>query len=1622
MAYLGRNPAVGTQRMLDSLESQFNGTLTTFDLRYGGVPTYPTLSESLIVSLGGVLQEPGAAYYVSSDKIVFSEAPATGTECWILLYSQYGASTSSTPSLALQATGEPMGFEDRTHSTVSFASNTRTFSIAPNTAAGHSSYAVWTKGTKRTISATLSVQIGTTTGLYYIYFDAFGALQSKTTYFTWDTETPVAYVYWNGSTTSAPFVADERHGIVLDWQTHEYLHRTRGAVIAEGFSISAYTTAGNGNVDAHAQFDLGNGTFFDEDLEVAITHSATPTIGTFTQVLTGAAELPVFYLSGSSGAWVRDTPTEYACKQSATTLQYNLLTGSTWSTTPATNNRYVVSWVVATNDITAPIIVILGQGQYTSIGSAEAVKFGNLTLTNFPIVEFRPLWKVIFRTSTGFTNTPNALIANVLDLRQLSETGEAGTVVSDHGLLSGLADDDHSQYIHESLDRAGITANISTTGAIGAASLSTGASGVGVNIDNAGLISGPATITLDPAAVGDDTGLVRIKGGLEVLGTTTTISSTTLTVVDKNIVIAQGGSTLSSIDTAGIDFGSTAVRLRYNYNSGTNSGLSIEGANVGIGATAPNSRLEISSSSGGGSSYSAIRLTSTGVGGASIDFGNSSTSDLGSVRLITEDAGSGVFDDGVLVFRTSADGTSNERMRITSRGNVGIGTTNPSEKLEVNGRTVLTTGTAPFYGLKVRDYSNTTGVYVGSVSGGSAWYIGDSYYYNSNLWRTDKTHASSINFINGSLEFYTNTGLTAGVDYTPSRKMILDSSGNLLIGTSSATGTSSQPLQVTGGAYVSGSLGVGVTNPGANANGTLQVNGTIGLAPNSQIRQWTNADSGTLQIFATQVVASPNNSGSSGYTDGATIAAVTNSDGSLLLDIGRGTTSSTRFRIGNTSASNCYMQLGSTLYADTGSGNLGVGVVSPLTKLDSRGTILVATNANGNNLLAFGNSTSFGPLSGAPDGSHGNAFILGNSSTASGAPSYLSFWTTSNGTVGERARIQSTGEVSIGTTTLTGTASQPLQVTGGAYVSGSLGVGVVNPGIYKLAIGGNATFNGSQSVSPAYIYANGGGDDSSLNIRAGSTAGVWSQIEVTGNWNGTASTGGKVAMFTGGAERARIRADGMFEVKGAGVAGTSPALSVSGSAPANSLVLDSGGRLLVGTSSATGSAILQVQTPATFSTTLDSGVRFTNASTKVYPTTSGFTVTPGIYQDIQIGTSQSIPSGSVSSVHGNYNRLIKNDGTNTDVRGMGVVADINIIEWTDTNLAQRYISSANSLLISGTSTSGNCLVTGSSTGINLTNPSSTSIVGLNITGTSSNINIGTYGSTSQTVTVTQATGLIGAFQCPHNQVGRNLTITTAYGVRAFLSFGGNFGGYDGSNCVTTITNLYQFEATGYLGALGTGSTTTITNLYGLFLGAPTTHAGTTITNNWGLYQNWSSAKNWFAGASNQFPNITTTASGANAFLDSADSNRLYRSTSSLTYKRDVEDLDSSVADQILNLRPVWYRSKCVADCEDWSWYGLIAEEVAEIDPRFVHYGYQEDAYEFVETTETVDLKPDDPRREDGIETEEVTKQTRQLKPDAEQVPNGVAYDRLVVPLLDIIKRQKSQLDSLEARLSALEGA
>ena len=341
------------------------------------------------------------------------------------------------------ATFEPMGHENKANSQISFNANTRTFTIQPT----DNSYTVWVKGNKFVKNGTESVVIANTSGLYYIYFNTNGNVAVRSSYFDWENDAPTAYIYFNANTQAAPFFADERHGITLDWATHEYLHRTRGAAIAEGFSISNYTDSGNGSLDSHAQLDISNGTFFDEDLEVHITHSNTPTPNTWEQDLQGPARIPMFYLVGTE--WIRDEPTDFPLKQGTARIKYNELSGGQWTTPDVpTNTHYTTSWIIATNNVNYPIIAIMGQSHHNNIGNQESINFQDLTLTNFPVIEFRPLYKIIWQTNANYGNTPKAVIREVYDLRNVISASPSAAIASDHGLLSGLGDDDHSQYLH----------------------------------------------------------------------------------------------------------------------------------------------------------------------------------------------------------------------------------------------------------------------------------------------------------------------------------------------------------------------------------------------------------------------------------------------------------------------------------------------------------------------------------------------------------------------------------------------------------------------------------------------------------------------------------------------------------------------------------------------------------------------------------------------------------------------------------------------------------------------------------------------------------------------------------------------------------------------------------------------------------------------------------------------------------------------------------------------------------------------------------------------------------------------------------------------------------------------
>ena len=95
--------------------------------------------------------------------------------------------------------------------------------------------------------------------------------------------------------------------------------------------------------------------------------------------------------------------------------------------------------------------------------------------------------------------------------------------------------------------------------------------GIGVSVSSgAGLtatIAGPTNLILDPAAVGDNTGIVRIKGDLYVDGTEVKVDSTTINLADLKIGIATAVGTNLLLDGGGIGIGSANIEKTILWNN-----------------------------------------------------------------------------------------------------------------------------------------------------------------------------------------------------------------------------------------------------------------------------------------------------------------------------------------------------------------------------------------------------------------------------------------------------------------------------------------------------------------------------------------------------------------------------------------------------------------------------------------------------------------------------------------------------------------------------------------------------------------------------------------------------------------------------------------------------------------------------------------------------------------------------------------------------------------------------------------------------------------------------------------------------------------------------------------------
>jgi hypothetical protein len=212
------------------------------------------------------------------------------------------------------------------------------------------------------------------------------------------------------------------------------------------------------------------------------------------------------------------------------------------------------------------------------------------------------------------------------------------------------------------------------------------------NLTLAGELRGPSTLIIDPAAVGDDTGTVRVRGNLQVDGTTTTVNSTTLEVADLNITMAKNAANAAAADGAGITVAGASATLTY---TATPDSWSFN-KNLGIGTSSPAGPLEVIGTNGiliTRSSKTANTSSSARILGGAFT-GNTATAifldGVGGENRLSIGGGTGTGEPATSIkLYTGTAGTTSagtERMAIDASGNVSILT----GAVTINGASIAT--------------------------------------------------------------------------------------------------------------------------------------------------------------------------------------------------------------------------------------------------------------------------------------------------------------------------------------------------------------------------------------------------------------------------------------------------------------------------------------------------------------------------------------------------------------------------------------------------------------------------------------------------------------------------------------------------------------------------------------------------------------------------------------------------------------------------------------------------------------------------------------------------------------------------------------------------------------------
>ena len=132
MGLIGRQQSSGAFLKLDDISSQFDGSTSTFNLTLGGQAFFAGNPYTLLISLGGVIQEPISAFTINQNQINFASAPAAGADFFIVVLATTNVEALRSLTIGRRSGAHNIDLHGRTFAVKDRAGNTH--SIAFNLA------------------------------------------------------------------------------------------------------------------------------------------------------------------------------------------------------------------------------------------------------------------------------------------------------------------------------------------------------------------------------------------------------------------------------------------------------------------------------------------------------------------------------------------------------------------------------------------------------------------------------------------------------------------------------------------------------------------------------------------------------------------------------------------------------------------------------------------------------------------------------------------------------------------------------------------------------------------------------------------------------------------------------------------------------------------------------------------------------------------------------------------------------------------------------------------------------------------------------------------------------------------------------------------------------------------------------------------------------------------------------------------------------------------------------------------------------------------------------------------------------------------------------------------------